>query len=108
MSRMSPPPAAFALAIPDLGDLISLVGAFASGALALIFPPLIDILTFWREKDRKWLSIFPRPVWVTKDILIMLLGILGFIFGTYASIGQIIKNFGKDTTVGYCGLGNCT
>jgi len=39
--------AGIAIGIPDLGDLISLVGAIASSALALMFPPLFEILVFW-------------------------------------------------------------
>lgn len=92
--------AAIAAAIPDLGDLISLIGAVASSALALIFPPLLEILVFWTVKEKRWCWIFPRPVWVTKNVLIITFGILGLIFGTYSSIVNIVKNIGshKDHT----------
>lgn len=70
--------------IPNLGPIISLVGAVSSSTLALIFPPLIEIITFWPNKlgQNNWV------LW--KDIAIMVFGILGFIFGTYTSIAQIL------------------
>lgn len=71
--------------IPNLGPIISLVGAVSSSALALIFPPLIEIITFWPNQ-------LGRNNWVLwKDIGIMLFGILGFIFGTYTSLAQILN-----------------
>lgn len=71
--------------IPNLGPIISLVGAVSSSALALIFPPLIEIITFWPNQ-------LGRHNWVLwKDIAIMLFGILGFIFGTYTSLAQILN-----------------
>ena len=87
--------AVFALAIPDLGDLISLIGAVASSALALLFPALLEILTFWPDRgQRKFLWVLPWPVWVVKDCLILLLGIAGLVLGSYASIANIIVNIG--------------
>lgn len=69
--------------VPNLGPIISLVGAVSSSTLALIFPPLIEIITFWPKLGRNnWM------LW--KDIGIMIFGILGFVFGTYASIMEIL------------------
>jgi solute carrier family 36 (proton-coupled amino acid transporter) len=71
--------------VPNLGAVISLVGAVSSSTLALIFPPLIDIITFWPNQ-------LGRNYWMLwKDIAIMIFGILGFIFGSYASIVQIVQ-----------------
>ena len=82
--------AGIAIGIPDLGDLISLVGAIASSALALMFPPLFEILVFWRQ----WrYGCLPFPVWFTKNILIILLGVVGSCFGTYAAISSIVTFF---------------
>nr|XP_023020460.1 proton-coupled amino acid transporter 4-like [Leptinotarsa decemlineata] len=74
----------FAIAIPNLGAVISLVGAFSSSALALIFPPLIEIITFWPDKlgKHKWV------LW--KDIAIILIGFFGFLIGSYTSLLNIL------------------
>lgn len=76
---------ALAIAIPNLGAVISLVGAFSSSALALIFPPLIEIITFWPGKLGKnnWI------LW--KDIAIVLFGFVGFIVGSYVSLLNILQ-----------------
>ena len=84
--------AILALAIPDLDDLITLVGAVASSALALIFPPLIEILTYWSDPKHKWFGVLPREVWVVKDVAIMILGLLGFFLGTFAAVYNIIQH----------------
>lgn len=70
--------------VPNLGPIISLVGAVSSSTLALIFPPLIEIITFWPNK-------LGRNNWILwKDIGIMIFGIAGFVFGTYASVMEIL------------------
>ncbi|XP_037904186.1 proton-coupled amino acid transporter-like protein CG1139 isoform X3 [Hermetia illucens] len=71
--------------IPNIGAIISLVGAVSSSALALIAPPIIEIMTFY---PCGW----GRYNWVLwKDICILLFGLLGFVFGTYASVAQILN-----------------
>ncbi|KAI8119350.1 Proton-coupled amino acid transporter 4 [Lucilia cuprina] len=74
-----------AACIPNLGPIISLVGAISSSALALIAPPIIEIITFWPVG-------FGRYNWIMwKDIGILIFGLCGFVFGTYASIAQILN-----------------
>lgn len=111
--------ASFALALPDLGDLISLVGAIASSALALIFPSLLHILVFIKgdSSDQQnglcaklkqtlcvtkmeqtlWITRFIKAVWVMKDVLIMVLGLVGFALGTYASINGLVEYFKRNS-----------
>ncbi len=87
------PLAILAVSIPDLEDLITLVGAGASSCLAFIFPPLVEMLTFGR--NRKWLWVFPWPVRMIKDVSIMTMGLVGFCFGTFAALFSIITTIGR-------------
>lgn len=74
-----------AFLVPHLGKIISLVGAASSSTLALIFPPLIEIITFYPDR----LGRYSWMLW--KDIGIMVFGILGFVFGSYASIMALLN-----------------
>jgi len=71
--------------IHDLSSVISLVGAVSSSALALMFPPLIEIVTFWDEGHGclRWM--------VFKNVAIIIFGFIGFVFGTYVSIANIMN-----------------
>lgn len=76
---------ALAAAIPNLGGVISLVGAFSSSALALIFPPIIEIITLWPDK-------YALSTWMLwKDVGIILFGVLGFVVGSYVSILNLLN-----------------
>ncbi|XP_020290475.1 proton-coupled amino acid transporter 2-like isoform X2 [Pseudomyrmex gracilis] len=72
-------------AIPKLGLFISLVGAVSSTALALVFPPIIEMIVYWHNN----ISFFT----IAKDVAIILIGVLGFATGTYESVTSIIKSF---------------
>jgi len=71
--------------------MISLVGALSSSAIALIFPPLLEIVTYWHEPAR-----YGRYHWrIGKDVLIMLFGILGFFIGTITTLISIVHAFSE-------------
>lgn len=73
--------------VPHLDLLISLIGAFAACALALMLPPLIEILTLSMEEGQ-------LPWWkILKDVLIIAFGFLGFVTGTYSSLKEIANTF---------------
>eukprot|EP00095_Tigriopus_kingsejongensis_P005567 snap_masked-scaffold12_size759060-processed-gene-2.9 protein:Tk05567 transcript:snap_masked-scaffold12_size759060-processed-gene-2.9-mRNA-1 annotation:"proton-coupled amino acid transporter 4" len=75
---------AMAAAIPKLDLFISLVGAVSSSTLALMAPPLIDVITFWPNISKFCL---------VKNLCIFTLGFLGFVTGTYVSLQNIIEYF---------------
>jgi proton-coupled amino acid transporter len=74
--------------IPHLALFISLIGAFAGTALALVFPPFIDLLVHYARQTLTW------KIWLL-NIMLFAFGVLGFTTGTYTSIRDIIKVFGK-------------
>ena len=92
----------------------------ASSGLAMIFPPLIHILTYWNQQrsltiegalnggarptrsQRSAASVLPKPLWVAKDIAIMTLGVVGCAFGTYAALHSIVLYFESNGNEDYC------
>lgn len=99
-----------AIAIPDLGDFIALIGACASSLLALgisyaivtcgffkkrhfsVFPPMIDSLV-----SRKGSGLH-----LAKNIFIILFGVVGGIVGTITSIMSVISVLTSSTGEDEC------
>uniref|UniRef100_G3PXA8 Solute carrier family 36 member 1 n=1 Tax=Gasterosteus aculeatus TaxID=69293 RepID=G3PXA8_GASAC len=74
---------ALAVLIPELDLVISLVGSVSSSFLALIFPPILELLTFHTE------GALSPPV-TAKNVAISLIGLIGFLAGTYIAVEQIV------------------
>lgn len=81
---------AIAVAIPDLGPFISLIGAVCLSTLGLIFPSVIELVTYY---ERPGFGTFNWILW--KNVLLIMFGVIGFLTGTYVSVLEII---GSHTT----------
>lgn len=73
-----------AILVPNVGLLISLIGAVCSNSLALVFPVIIEYLVLTRGDNKM------PPFDAIKNILILTLAVIGFLSGGYISILGII------------------
>lgn len=73
--------------VPNLGLLLSLIGAVCSTVLALVLPPILEFIVLSRENDRVgWMII-------SKNSIILLISLLGFLTGGYESLSGIVRAF---------------
>ena len=72
--------------VPKLNLLLSLIGAFCSTGLALVFPPIIEIVLSYSEGG-------PSKFSIIKNSIILFFALLGFATGTYESLSAIIMDF---------------
>lgn len=77
----------FAIAIPRLGLFISLVGALCLSMLGIAFPAIIELCVLWPDK------LGPLKLYLWKDLLLIVFGIIGLFVGTYINLVDIIKSF---------------
>ncbi|KAK3738359.1 hypothetical protein QZH41_014332, partial [Actinostola sp. cb2023] len=78
--------ASLAVGIPQLGNLISLIGAVGSTALAVILPASFHILTFRYDKSLSTLCL-------CKDVLLIVVGIVAASAALFTSIVNIVNGF---------------
>ncbi|KAI1729261.1 transmembrane amino acid transporter protein domain-containing protein [Ditylenchus destructor] len=79
---------AIAEIVPHLALFISLVGAVACTSLALLFPPIIDLLVCYAQNNLT-LTVYIR------NFGIFLFAIIGFTTGTYSALYDIAQTFSQ-------------
>uniref|UniRef100_A0A5S6R0B8 Aa_trans domain-containing protein n=1 Tax=Trichuris muris TaxID=70415 RepID=A0A5S6R0B8_TRIMR len=82
----------FAMVVSSLGLIISLVGAFTGATLALVIPPIMNIVHLYNERSTtKWFKTR-----VTVDLLVLLYGLVGLTAGTVICVYDIIRATNHD------------
>ncbi|XP_025408091.1 proton-coupled amino acid transporter-like protein CG1139 [Sipha flava] len=77
-----------AVFIPRLELFISLFGALCLSVLGIAFPAIIEICVLWPERE---FGRFNYVLW--KDVLLIVIGVLALVLGTYISVEDIIRSF---------------
>jgi amino acid permease len=95
-----------AVIVPNVQSLISLAGALAGSSTALLIPPILELA--WirhletdlvpeesQEEEKLWLGgVFSNIRWSWEKVkcyLMLLLGLIFMLFGTYASLADIVR-----------------
>jgi proton-coupled amino acid transporter len=73
--------------VPQLNLFISLIGALCSTALALVFPPVIQLILEMGGDGG------PSVFVCLKNGFILILALLGFLTGSYESLNNIVQTF---------------
>lgn len=73
--------------VPALNAFISLIGALCSSGLALILPPVIELVCAWGTSNG------PSPITLAKNAVILIIAMFGLTTGTYESLHNLAKAF---------------
>ncbi|XP_064545778.1 glutamate transporter polyphemus-like [Drosophila montana] len=78
-----------AIAFPNLGPLVALVGAFAISLLNLIFPCCIEMCLLYHDSygRLKWILI--------KNILMIIFGMFVLCYGSYSAIRDMVQDYSR-------------
>lgn len=82
-----------AIAFPNLGPMLALVGAFSISLLNIIFPCCIELCLLYG-------SSYGKLRWrLIKDIMMIFIGLLILVYGTYTSIKDMVAEYGGKKNV---------
>lgn len=68
----------------NLDLFISLVGSLNCTLICLVFPPMLDMITFWTKMGY---------IRLTKNVLIIVLAMLAFATGTVACVIALVEHY---------------
>lgn len=79
--------------VPALNAFISLIGALCSTGLAMILPPVIELVcAYGGTTDR------PSGFMISKNCVIIILAMFGLVTGTYESLQKLAEAFRKGSS----------
>ncbi|CAH0697804.1 unnamed protein product [Spodoptera exigua] len=78
---------ALAIAFPNIGNLMGLLGAFCLSNIGFIFPAIIELLVVWETPG---LGRYKWRLW--KNVFVIIIGIFLFVAGTYSNAKGLILN----------------
>lgn len=78
-------PVLLAVAVPTIGPFVGLIGALCFSLLGIVFPVVIEVITYWD------IGFGPGNWLLYKNASVFLFGVLAMVFGSYLSILDIIK-----------------
>lgn len=73
--------------VPALNAFISLIGALCSSGLALIFPPVIELVSAWGSSES------PNKFMLGKNCVILVVALFGLVTGTIESMEKLVEAF---------------
>lgn len=80
--------------VPALNAFISLIGALCSSGLALIFPPLIELVSAWGTAEG------PGKFTLGKNCIILVVALFGLVTGTIESMQKLVEAFQHKNWIG--------
>lgn len=80
-------PVLLAVAVPTIGPFVGLIGALCFSLLGIVFPVVIEVITYWD------IGFGPGNWLLYKNASVFLFGVLAMVFGSYLSILDIIKEY---------------
>lgn len=72
-----------AVIVPDIGPFVSLIGALCFSFLGILFPVIIEMVTYWEK-----ISVVKL---LLRNLFVLFFGLMALCFGTYTSMLEIIS-----------------
>lgn len=91
-----------AVAVPTIGPFVGLIGALCFSLLGLVFPVVIEVITYWD------IGFGPGNWLLFKNAFLFVFGVLAIVFGSYLSVLDIIKEYSPSTVTNSTSLLNVT